>query len=64
MKVGDLIKEREHPEMGVLIEIRVLPEFLTGEPMTQYGVLCPNGKIQWFGKTFIEEKCEVISESR
>ena len=66
MKVGDLIKERKYPEIGLLIEIIVRPSPFTGEPMTQYGVLCPPsyGRIEWFGQKYIEEKCEVISESR
>ena len=66
MKVGDLIKEREHPEIGLLIEIRASTSPHTGEPTTQYGVLCPPsyGRIEWFGQKYIEEKCEVISESR
>tara|TARA_R110000824_G_scaffold134691_8_gene297748 strand:+ start:2354 stop:2578 length:225 start_codon:yes stop_codon:yes gene_type:complete len=74
MKVGDLIKEKIYPEIGVIVEIAmraVVPEgadmtFVRYPPPDQkvYAVLCPNGKIEWFGQTYIEEECEVINESR
>ena len=55
MQVGDLIKEREYPEVGLLVKIK------DRHYRTPYGILCPNGKIEWFTKAYIEEKCEVIS---
>jgi hypothetical protein len=58
MKVGDLIKEKEYPEVGLLLKIK---DKRSCEP---YGILCPNGKVEWFTKAYLEEKCEVISASR
>ena len=54
MKVGDLIKECDYPDLGLLIKIKA-PD---SGCLTPYGVLCPNGKIEWFTKVYIEEKCE------
>ena len=54
MKVGDLIKEIDYPELGIIIKFNDV----------KYSVLCPNGKIMYFSKKYIEEKCEVISASR
>jgi hypothetical protein len=60
MKVGDLVREIEYPEdsFGLIVKIK------DRRGRTPYGVLCPNARIQWFGKTYIEEKCEVVSEGR
>jgi hypothetical protein len=57
MKVGDLIKEREWPELGVIIEIK---DRRLDRP---YTILCPNGNIEWFTQTYINQ-CEVINESK
>jgi hypothetical protein len=58
MKVGDLVRERGYPEVGLIIKIgdrrRDMPYF----------ILCPNGNTQWFNKKYVEEMCEVINESR
>ena len=59
MKIGDLIKENDYPELGLLVKIKDP----YGVCLTPYGVMCPGGKIQWFSKSYIEEKCEVISAS-
>jgi len=58
MKVGDLIREAEYPEVGLLATIKYLPR------ATLYGILCPNGRIEWFTKAYVEESCEIINESR
>jgi len=58
VQVGDLVKEREYPEVGLLLKIK------DDTCRTPYGILCPSGKIEWFTKAYIEEKCEVISASR
>ena len=59
MQVGDLIKEKEFPEVGLLLKIKDLSTC-----RTPYGVLCYNQRIEWFTKAYIEEKCEVISAGR
>ena len=58
MQVGDLIKEREFPEVGLIVEIK------DDTCKTPYGIFCPNNKVQWFTKAYVEEKCEIISASR
>ena len=55
MRVGDLIKETEWPEIGLIVKINLNRH---SEP---YAILCPDGKIQWFSTDFIENKCEVIN---
>ena len=57
MKVGDLIKERDYPDLGLIIEI-------DEDLVRKYRVLCSSGKIQWFGEAYIKGKCEVASETR
>jgi hypothetical protein len=58
MKVGDLIADKEYPEhVGIIIsrdESRKDP----------YGVLADNGKFEYLPKDYIENGCEVLSESR
>ena len=61
MKVGDLIKERDYPDLGLIVEI---DEDGGDRCQAQYRVLCPNGKVQWFGEAYVKGKCEVASESR
>jgi len=58
MQVGDLLKEIEYPEVGLLVKIK------DDTCRTPYGILCPSGRIEWFTKVYIEEKCEVFSASR
>jgi len=60
VQVGDLIKEREFPEVGLIVEIK------DDTCKTPYGIFCPNpnNKVQWFTKAYVEEKCEIISASR
>jgi len=61
VKVGDLIREKKHPTdaCGVIVEIGDLRR------KKPYKVFCPVwGKILAFGKKYIQEECEVISESR
>jgi len=58
MKVGDLIKEKEYPEVGLLLKIK------DDTCKTPHGILRPNGKVEWFTQAYIDEKCEVINESR
>jgi len=59
--VGDLIKERQYPEVGLIVDIKTLP---TNSNTATYGVLDPNGNVVWFGPEYIENHCEVVSESR
>lgn len=56
MKVGDLIKEIEYPEIGLIIAV----DF--SQKHAPYRLLCPNGDVTWFSRQYVEEKCEVISE--
>jgi len=58
MKVGDLIKDSEYSEMGLLVTIK------DDTCRTPYGILCPNGRIEWFTKVYVKEACEIVNESR
>ena len=63
MKIGDLIKEREYPEVGLIVgeaEDDAMFRTLTAT----YAVLTPIGTVEWFEKEYIENECEVVSESR
>jgi hypothetical protein len=55
VKVGDLIKEKIYPEVGLLVKIK--DETYCRTP---YGILCPNGNVSWFTKAYIEEECEIV----
>lgn len=60
MKVGDLIADKEYTdEPGIILEKRDSE----GGGKT-YRVLKKSGSVMWFGKRYIENDCEVISESR
>ena len=59
MKVGDLIVDKKFPdEVGTII---YKDEY--GDA-NAYRVLTPFGKLAYFSKQYIENDCEVISESR
>jgi len=66
VKVGDLIKESEFDDLGLLVKIKDASCLAADGTscLTPYGVLCPDGKTQWFSKAYIEDYCEVVSESR
>jgi hypothetical protein len=58
MQVGDLVKEKEYPEVGLILKIK------DETCRTPYGIMCPSGKVEWFTKAYLEERCEVISANR
>ena len=57
-QLGDLVKEVEYPEIALIAEVNF------NQAHAPYRLLCPNGKLTWFSRQYVEEKCEVISESR
>jgi len=59
VKVGDLLRDSGLPECGLLLKIRNTPY-----AKYKYFVLCTDGKARWFKAEDIEERCEVVSESR
>ena len=63
MKVGDLVRDFEYPEIGLIVKIddRAIRSSILNK---KYHVLCPSGKVQIFSKQYIEESCEVVNESR
>ena len=61
MKVGDLIREIEFPDDSCGLIVKIKDPSICRTP---YGVLCYSQRIEWFTKTYIEEKCEVVSASR
>jgi|TARA_R110002124_G_scaffold116921_1_gene273691 hypothetical protein len=62
VKVGDLIKEIDFPDLGVIIEIAAAD--LDAIVPRQYRVLQPNGNCTWFVGDYVEGACEVVSEGR
>ena len=64
MKVGDLVREKGYPEIGLIVEKRDNSNTRT------YKVVCSNwghsssGFPQWFSREYIENDCELISEGR
>ena len=62
MKVGDLIKDKDYPEIGFIVEIRYDHRGSLG--VVEPYCVCCNGKIEWFEAEYIEIQCEVINESR
>ena len=59
MKVGDLIADKEFPdEVGTIV-----CKDEHGD-VNAYRVLTPFGKLAYFSKQYIENDCEVVSESR
>ena len=59
-KVGDLVQDRRWPSdpPGIIVEI----DYTDKEP---YKVYCSVGEeVRHFGFWYIEEECELISESR
>tara|TARA_R110000824_G_scaffold27430_2_gene93332 strand:+ start:2403 stop:2576 length:174 start_codon:yes stop_codon:yes gene_type:complete len=57
MKVGDLVRDLEWGEIGLVISI-------TYSRRRPYNVLCPDGVMRWLSKKYIEKECEVVDESR
>jgi len=58
MKIGDLIVDKDYPsEPGIILDKR-------DSDVCTYRVLSDSGTIQWFEREYIENDCEVISESR
>ena len=64
MKVGDLVREKGYPEIGLIVDKNNKSDVIT------YKVVCYDvhhsslGMPQWFPREYIENECEVISESR
>lgn len=59
MNVGDLIVDKEYPnqDWGLILDKR-------DSDVGTYRVLCDSGTIVWLEKKYVENDCEVISESR
>tara|TARA_R110000824_G_scaffold78224_1_gene197573 strand:+ start:391 stop:570 length:180 start_codon:yes stop_codon:yes gene_type:complete len=59
MKVGDLIRDKEFPEaIGIIIYKDQYGD------VNAYGVLAAHGRFEYLSKDYIENGCEVLSESR
>jgi hypothetical protein len=57
-QVGDLVKEVEYPDIALIVEVGC------NQSHAPYRLLCPNGDYTWFSREYVEERCEVVSESR
>tara|TARA_A100001391_G_scaffold201111_1_gene187334 strand:- start:112 stop:288 length:177 start_codon:yes stop_codon:yes gene_type:complete len=58
MKVGDLVRDLEWGEIGVVVSI------IDRRRKEPYKVFCADGVMRWLPKKYIEKECEVVSESR
>jgi hypothetical protein len=61
VKVGDLIRDKEHGDIGLIVEIcwhRMSWYSAKEEP---YLILGPNGKKEWFEVDYVNNSCEVVN---
>ena len=56
MKVGDLVRDLEWGEIGLVIEI------IDRRKKEPYNVLCTDGVVRWLPKKYIEKECEVVND--
>jgi len=59
-RVGDLIKDTEHGDLGVVVKYVGIDE----ENYDNYYILNMFGKTEWFSRGYIEEFCEIVSECK
>ena len=65
MKVGDLIIDPDTGDVGILVDIDHSPERHNSMgKLEPYRILGPEGRAYWFEVDYIENECEVLSESR
>ena len=61
MRIGDLVKEKGYPEIGLIVDKNDKSDVIT------YKVADLRGDVPfatWFPREYIENDCELISESR
>jgi len=61
VKVGDLVREKGYPDIGLIVEKNNESDVVTYKVVDLVG-----GKAHatWFPREYIENDCEIISESR
>ena len=57
MKVGDLVKDKDYHEVGLILEIDDESDVVT------YRVI-HGTHITWFAREYIENDCELVNECR
>ena len=66
MDVGDLIRDPETGDIGILVEIDFepgYPRYNFAGQLEPYRILNADGHSYWFGAEYIEKCCEIISKS-
>jgi hypothetical protein len=58
MKVGDMVREKGYPDIGLILDKVDKSDVVT------YRIMLDTGTVMWFPREYIENDCEVISESR
>ena len=61
MRIGDLVKEKGYPEIGLIVDKNDKSDVIT------YKVADLRGDVlfaTWFPREYIENDCELISEGR
>ena len=64
MKVGDLVREKGYPEIGLIVEKNDESDVITYKVVCYDGYHSSLGVPQWFSREYIENDCELISEGR
>ena len=54
MKIGDLIKDKEFSEVGLILDKR------DGSDVVTYRVINQWGTVSWFPREYIENDCERV----
>ena len=63
MKVGDLIKDNEFGDIGLIVRVDPKPwDARFGANCAEPYLIWHKGKLEWHKWTYIEEDCEVLSE--
>ena len=64
MKVGDLVREKGYPEIGLIIDKCDESDVVTYKVMCLHWKSWSSAIATWFPREYIEDDCELISEGR
>jgi hypothetical protein len=64
MKVGDLVREKGYPEIGLIVDKIDKSDVITYKVMCLSWSHWASAQAQWFPREYIEKDCELISAAR
>tara|TARA_Y100000034_G_C6834039_1_gene376735 strand:- start:408 stop:602 length:195 start_codon:yes stop_codon:yes gene_type:complete len=64
VNVGDLIRDKELGDVGLIVEIDHLRQDRGWNLPPEPYCIWYDGKLEWHKKDYIEKDCEVVSEGR